>query len=161
MQRQISRKYLKNKKGESYRKTRNIIKSEKKLLKLNRRLTNIRKNYLHQITTEIINRKPKFITVEDLNVNGMIKNKHLSKSIQEQCFYEFYRQLEYKTKWNNIELRVVDRFYPSSKICHNCGAIKKDLKLSDRIYECECGYIEDRDYNASLNLRDATEYKIA
>ena len=161
LQRSISRKYLNNKRGGSYCKTSNIIKSEKKLLKLNKRLTNIRDNYLHLVTSEIINRKPKFITIEDLNVKGMMKNKHLSKAIQQQKLYEFRRQLEYKCKWNNIELRVVDRFYPSSKLCHNCGCIKSDLKLSDRVYICSCGYIEDRDYNASLNLRDAKIYNVA
>lgn len=161
LQRKISRKYLNNKKGDSYYKTSNIIKSEKKLLKLNHRLTNIRNNYLHSVTSEIINRKPKFITIEDLNVSGMMKNKHLSKAIQQQKLYEFRRQLEYKCRWNNIELRIVDRFYPSSKLCHCCGQIKSDLKLSDRVYKCDCGYIEDRDLNASLNLRDAEIYKIA
>ena len=161
LQRNVSHKYEKNKEGGRYKKTNRIIKSEKQLLKLNRKLINIRKNYIHQITTEIINRKPMFITIENLNVKGMMKNKHLSKAIQEQCFYEFYRQLEYKCKWNNIELRMVDRFYPSSKTCHHCGKVKKDLKLSDRIFKCNCGYIEDRDFNASLNLRDAKTYKIA
>ena len=161
LQRKVSRKYLINKKGVCYYKTSNIIKLENQLLKLNHRLTNIRGNYLHQVTSEIIKRKPSFITIEDLNVNGMMKNKHLSKAVAQQKFYEFKRQLEYKCKWNNIELRIVDRFYPSSKLCHNCGAIKKDLKLKDRIYKCECGYVEDRDYNASLNLRDAKIYKIA
>ena len=162
LQRQISKKYLINKKGDSYCKTSNIIKSEKRLLKLNKRLTNIRDNYLHQTTSEIINRKPMFITIEDLNVKGMMKNKHLSKSIQQQKLYEFRRQLEYKCKWNNIELRIVDRYFPSSKLCHECGSIKKDLKLSDRVYVCkECGNIIDRDYQASLNLRDATIYNIA
>ena len=162
LQRSISRKYLNNKKGDSYNKTSNIIKSEKKLLKLNHRLTNIRNDYLHKTTSEIINRKPKFITIEDLNVSGMMKNKHLSKAIQDQKLYEFRRQLEYKCKWNNIELRIVDRFYPSSKLCHECGNIKKNLKLSDRIYICEeCGCVLDRDFNASLNLKDATIYKIA
>ena len=160
LQRSISRKYLNNKKGDSYCKTSNIIKGEKELLKLNKRLTHIRDNYLHQVTSEIVKRKPSFITIEDLNVKGMMKNKHLSKAIQQQKLYEFRRQLEYKCKWNNIELRIVDRFYPSSKLCHNCGCIKSDLKLSDRVYICSCGYIEDRDYNASLNLRDAKIYKI-
>ena len=162
LQRSISRKYLKNKKGGRYIKTSNIIKSEKKLLKLNHRLTNIRNNYLHEVTSEIINRKPMFITIEDLNVGGMIKNKHLSKSVQQQKFYEFRRQLEYKCKWNNIELRIVDRYFPSSKLCHECGSIKKDLKLNDRIYICPaCGSVIDRDYQASLNLRDSKIYKIA
>lgn len=161
LQRSISKKFLNNKKGDSYIKTSNIIKSEKKLLKLNHRLTNIRNNYLHLVTSEIINRKPKFITIEDLNVSGMMKNKHLSKAIQQQKLYEFRRQLKYKCEWNNIELRIVDRFYPSSKLCHNCGQIKSDLKLSDRIYKCDCGYEEDRDYNASLNLRDCEIYNTA
>lgn len=162
LQRKISRKYLINKEGSSYKKTCNIIKSEKKLLKLNHRLTNIRDNYLHQTTSEIIKRNPSFITIEDLNVSGMMKNKHLSKSVQQQKFYEFRRQLEYKCKWNNIEVRIVDRYFPSSKLCHECGSIKKGLNLSDRIYICpECGNVTDRDYQASLNLRDVKIYKIA
>ena len=162
LQRKISKKYLKNKKGGRYNKTCNIIKSEQKLLKLNHRLTNIRNDYLHKTTSEIVNRKPMFITIEDLNVTGMMKNKHLAKAIQQQKLYEFRRQLEYKCKWNNIELRIVDKFYPSSKLCHECGHIKSDLKLSDRIYVCEeCGCVLDRDYNASLNLRDVEIYKIA
>ena len=162
LQRKISKKYIMNKKGDSYCKTSNIIKGEKKLLKLNKRLTKIRNNYLHQVTSDIIKRNPSFVTIEDLNVSGMMNNKHLSKSIQQQKFYEFHRKLEYKCKWNNMELRIVDRFYPSSKLCHECGVIKKDLKLSDRIYICpECGNKIDRDYNASLNLRDATIYEVA
>ncbi len=162
LQRKISKKYLKNKKGGSYCKTRNIIKSEKELLKLNHRLTNIRNDYLHKTTSSIVNRKPKFITIEDLNVSGMMKNKHLSKAIQQQKLYEFRKQLEYKTRWNNIELRIADRYFPSSKLCHECGAIKKDLKFKDRVYICEeCGNVIDRDYNASLNLRDCSTYKIA
>ena len=153
LQRKISIKYLMNKKGDSYCKTSNIIKAEKKLLKLNHRLTDIRQNYLHQITTEIINRKPKFIVLEDLNVKGMMKNKHLSEAVAEQCFYEFYRQIEYKSLWNNIKFIIADRFYASSKICSCCGATKRDLKLSDRIYKCDnCNAVIDRDKNASINL---------
>ncbi|CAG9701797.1 RNA-guided endonuclease InsQ/TnpB family protein [Clostridium neonatale] len=153
LQRKISRKYLINKKGDSYYKTSNIIKAEKKLLKLNHRLTDIRHNYLHQTTTEIINRKPKFIVLEDLNVKGMMKNKQLSEVVAEQCFYEFYRQIEYKSLWNNIKFIIADRFYASSKICSCCGAVKKDLKLSDRIYKCDnCNTVIDRDKNASINL---------
>ena len=157
LQRSISRKYENNKKGKIYCKTNNIIKSEKKLLKLNHRLTNIRQNYLHQVTSEIIKRKPSFIVVEDLNVNGMMKNKHLSKTIQEQKFYEFRRQVTYKTEWNNVKLIVADRWFPSSKLCSCCGNIKRDLKLSDRIYKCECGNIIDRDYQAALNLKQYGE----
>lgn len=157
LQRSISRKYLKNKKGESYCKTSNIIKSEKKLLKLNHRLTNIRHNHLHQTTSEIVKRKPSFICIEDLNASGMMKNKHLSKAVQQQCFYEFRRQIEYKSAWNNIPVIVADRFFPSSKLCSCCGKVNKDLKLSDRIYKCECGNVIDRDYQASLNLKSYGE----
>lgn len=153
LQRQISKKYELNKEGRSYCKTSNIIKSEKKLLKLNHRLTNIRHNYLHQITTEIINRKSMFIVLEDLNVSGMMKNKHLSNAIQQQCFYEFYRQIKYKSSWNNIKFVEADKWFPSSKTCSECGCIKEQLKLSDRVYVCEeCGCIIDRDLNASINL---------
>ena len=153
LQRSVSRKYEKNKKGESCCKTSNIIKREKELLKLNHRLTNIRHNYLNQITTEIAKTKPSFVCIEDLNVKGMMKNKHLSKAVQQQCFYEFRKQIEYKSAWNNIPVIIADRFFPSSKMCSCCGSIKKDLKLSDRIYKCECGNMIDRDYQASLNLK--------
>ena len=153
LQRSISRKYNMNKRGESYKKTSNIIKREKELLKVIKRLTNIRRNHLHQTTSEIVKRKPSFICIEDLNVSGMMKNKHLSKAIQQQGFYEFRRQIEYKFAWNNIPVIIADRFFPSSKLCSCCGMIKKDLKLSDRIYQCDCGNIIDRDYQASLNLK--------
>lgn len=153
LQRSVSRRYNKNKKGENYCKTSNIIKREKELLKIIKHLTNIRQNYLHQTTSEIIKRKPSFICIEDLNVSGMMKNRHLSKAVQEQKFYEFRRQIEYKAKWNNIPLIIADRFFPSSKMCSCCGHIKKDLKLSDRIYKCECGNIINRDFQASLNLK--------
>lgn len=153
LQRQISRKYELNREGRSYKKTSNIKKLEKELLKVNQRLTNIRHNYLHQTTTEIINRKPIFIVLESLNVVGMMKNKHLAKAIQQQCFYEFYRQIQYKCLWNNIKFIEADRFYPSSKTCSECGSVKKQLKLSEREYICEeCGCVIDRDYNASVNL---------
>lgn len=153
LQRSISRSYVKNKKGESYCKTNNIIKKEKELLKLNHRLTSIRKNYLHQTTSEIIKRKPSFICIEDLNVKGMMKNRRLSKSIQQQKLYEFGRQLKYKSELSGIPLIVADRWFPSSKLCSCCGCIKSDLKLSDRTYICECGNVIDRDYQAALNLK--------
>lgn len=153
LQRSISRKYEENKKGASYCKTSNIIKSEKELLKLNHRLTNIRQNYLHQTSAKIVKREPSFICIEDLNVSGMMKNKHLSKAVQQQGFYEFRRQIEYKSAWNNIPVIIADRFFPSSKLCSCCGSIKKDLKLSDRIYKCECGNVIDRDFQAALNLK--------
>ena len=153
LQRSVSRKYDKNKKGENYCKTSNIIKREKELLKISKRLTNIRHDYLHQTTSEIIKRKPSFICIEDLNVSGMMKNRHLSEAIQQQGLYEFRRQIEYKAKWNDIPVIIADRFFPSSKICSCCGHVKKDLKLSDRIYKCECGNIINRDFQASLNLK--------
>ena len=157
LQRSISRKYNMNKEGVRYCKTSNIIKREKELLKLIKRLTNIRRNHLHQITSEIVKRKPSFICIEDLNVSGMMKNKHLSKSIQQQGFYEFRRQIEYKSAWNNIPVIIADRFFPSSKLCSCCGEVKKDLKLSDRIYKCDCGNVIDRDCQASLNLKQYGE----
>ena len=153
LQRSVSRKYEKNKKGESYCKTRNIIKREKELLKVIKRLANVRHNYLHQTTSEIVKRKPSFICIEGLNVRGMMKNRHLSKSVQEQCFYEFRRQITYKSERNNIKVVIADRWFPSSKLCSCCGNVKKDLKLTDRIYKCDCGNIIDRDYQASLNLK--------
>ena len=153
LQRSISRGYEKNKKGASYCKTCNIIKREKELLKLNHRLTNIRQNHLHQTTTKMVNRKPRFICMEDLNVKGMMKNRHISKAVQQQGLGEFRRQMEYKAAWNGVKVIIADRFYPSSKLCSCCGKIKKDLKLSDRIYKCECGNVMDRDYQASLNLK--------
>ena len=153
LQRSISRKYEKNKKGVSYCKTSNIIKSKKELLKLNHRLAHIRQNYLHQTTTEIVKSKTSYIVLEDLNVSGMMKNRHLSKAIQQQGFYEFRRQIEYKSVWNNIPVIIADRIFPSSKLCSCCGAMKKDLKLSDRIYKCKCGNVIDRDYQAALNLK--------
>lgn len=177
LQRSVSRKYLmnnkdtinknnernikngfvklgtKNKKKGKYCKTHNIVKNEKLLLKVNHRLTNIRKNYLSQTTSEIVNRKPRFICIEDLNVSGMMKNRHLAKAVQDQGFFEFRKQLEYKCNDNGIQLIVADRFYPSSKLCSCCGRIKKDLKLSDRTYRCKCGNVIDRDFQAALNLR--------
>ena len=154
VQRSIARKYEKNKKGESYCKTKNIEKSEKQLLKINHRLTNLRQNYVHQITTKIVKREPSFLCIEDLNVKGMMKNKHLSKAVQQQSLGEVRRQLEYKCAWNGIPLVIADRFFPSSKLCSCCGTIKKELKLSDRTYHCEqCGLVIDRDYQASLNLK--------
>ena len=153
LQRSVSRKYEQNKKKGKYCKTNNIVKNEKVLLKVNHRLTNIRKNYLHQTTSEIVNRKPRFICMEDLNVSGMMKNRHLSKAVQNQGFFEFRKQMEYKCEITGIQLIIAKRFYPSSKLCSCCGAIKKDLKLSERIYKCVCGNVIDRDFQASINLR--------
>lgn len=153
LQRSVSRRYEKNKKGECYCKTRNLIKRQKELLKITKRLTNIRRNHLHQTTSAIIKRKPSFICIEDLNVRGMMKNRHLSKAVQQQGFYELRRQLQYKAERNNISVIIADRFFPSSKLCSCCGNVKSDLKLSDRIYRCTCGNTIDRDVQASLNLK--------
>ena len=153
LQRQVSRKYEQNKQGKQYIKTNNIIKLEKNINKLHKRLANIRNNYNHNITADIVNMNPQRIVIEDLNIKGMMKNKHLSNAIGKQGLYEITRQLEYKCKFKGIELIKADRFFPSSKTCSNCGHIKKDLKLSDRIYICpECGTVIDRDLNASINL---------
>lgn len=153
-QRQVSRKYIKNKEGNRYLKTANILKLEKKIRLLYRKLSNIRNNYLHQVTNDIVKTKPYQINIEDLNISGMMKNRHLSKSIQEQGLYTFTKYLEYKCEWHGIKLVKIDRWYPSSKTCNSCGAIKSNLKLSDRVFKCECGYVEDRDLNASYNIRD-------
>ena len=165
-QRKLSRKYeslkIRNKNIKEGRATRqNIQKQVVKVQKLHQRLTNIRTDYINKIVSSIIKQKPSYITIEDLNVKGMMKNKHLSKAIASQKFFEFKTKLISKCKQNNIELRIVDRFYPSSKTCSQCGKVKKDLKLSDRIYKCDCGFTIDRDLNASINLKNAKEYKIA
>lgn len=152
LQRRVSRKYQNNKEGSKFVKTCNIIKLEKQIKLLQRRLSNIRKNYLHQTTASIVKTKPRRIVIEDLNVSGMMKNRHLAKAIQKQGFYEFRRQLEYKAKHKGIEFVIANRFFPSSKTCSNCGIINKNLKLSDRMFNCECGFSIDRDLNASLNL---------
>ena len=155
----LSRKYENLKKGEVTQKA-NIQKQRLKVQKLYHRIYNIRTDYINKTIAEIVKTKPSYITIEDLNVKGMMKNRHLSKAIQQQKFYELRIKLQTKCKENGIELRIVDRWYPSSKMCHCCGNIKKDLKLSDRIYRCECGYVEDRDLNAALNLRDAVTYRV-
>ena len=159
-QRSLSRKYENLKKGGSTQK-RNIQKQRLKIQKLHHRIDNIRTDYINKIIAEIVKTKPSYITIEDLNVSGMMKNKHLSKAVASQKFYEFKTKLLAKCRENGIELRIVDRWFPSSKTCHCCKNIKKDLKLSDRIFRCDCGYIEDRDFNAALNLRDATTYEVA
>ncbi|RGF80355.1 RNA-guided endonuclease InsQ/TnpB family protein, partial [Blautia sp. OF03-13] len=129
--------------------------------KLHHKIDNIRTDYINKTIAEIVKTKPSYITIEDLNVSGMMKNKHLSRAVASQRFYEFRIKLKAKSRENGIELRVADRWYPSSKICHCCGMIKKDLKLSNRIFRCHCGYVKDRDFNAALNLRDVKTYKIA
>ena len=152
-QRARSRKYESNRKGNVYVKTRNIEKAEDKLRRIHARIANIHSNYIHQTTHSLVSLLPKRVVMEDLNVVGMMKNRHLSKAIGEQCFNEFIRQMKYKCEWNGIEFIQVDRFYPSSKRCSCCGNIKTNLKLNDRIYKCDkCGAVIDRDYNAAINL---------
>ena len=159
-QRSLSRKYENLKKGESTQRA-NIQKQKLKVQKLHHKMDNIRTDYINKTIAEIVKTKPSYITIEDLNVKGMMKNRCLSKAVASQKFYEFRTRLKAKCDENGIELRVADRFYPSSKTCHHCGSVKKNLKLSDRIYRCECGYVADRDLNAALNLKDAKTYRIA
>ena len=159
-QRCLSRKYENLKKGEVTQRA-NIQKQKLKVQKLHHKIDNVRTDYINKTIAEIVKTKPSYITIEDLNVKGMMKNRYLSKSVASQKFYEFRAKLPSKCNENGIELRVVARWYPSSKMCHRCGRIKRDLKLSDRIYRCECSYVEDRDFNAALNLRDAITYEVA
>ena len=159
-QRSLSRKYENLKKGESTQRA-NIRKQKLKVQKLHHKMDNIRTDHINKTIAEIVKTKPSYITIEDLNVKGMMKNRCLSKAVASQKFYEFRTRLKAKCDENGIELRVADRFYPSSKTCHHCGSVRKNLKLSDRIYRCECGYVADRDLNAALNLKDAKTYKIA
>ncbi|HBF5147123.1 TPA: transposase [Clostridioides difficile] len=165
-QRKLSRKYeslkVRNKNIKEGVATRqNIQKQIVKVQKIHQRLANIRTDYINKTVSQVIEQKPSYITIEDLNVSGMMKNKHLSKAISSQKFFEFRTKLTAKCKQNNIELRVVDRWYPSSKTCSQCGEVNKGLKLKDRVYKCECGLSIDRDLNASINLKNAKKYKIA
>lgn len=153
LQRSISRKYEANKQGNKYIKTKNIERLENKLRKLYCHISNIRQNYIHQCTHALVSLLPSRVVMEDLNITGMMKNRHLARAIQEQCLYEFIRQMRYKCEWNGIEFVQANRFYPSSKTCSCCGNVKRDLKLSDRTYKCDiCGLTIDRDYNAAINL---------
>lgn len=163
-QRCLSRKYESKKKkgGKTVTASANIEKQKLKVQKLHQRIKHIREDYENKVIHEIVKQKPRFITVEDLNVKGMMKNKHLAKAVAAQRFNNLLVKLKRKAEIIGIEFRVVDIFYPSSKTCHCCGHIHKDLKLKDRVYVCpKCGYTEDRDFNASLNLRDAKKYRLA
>lgn len=163
-QRCLSRKYESKKKkgGKTVTDSANIEKQKLKVQKLHQRIKHIREDYENKVIHEIVKQKPRFITVEDLNVKGMMKNKHLAKAVAAQRFNNLLVKLKRKAEIIGIEFRVVDIFYPSSKTCHCCGHIHKDLKLKDRVYVCpKCGYTEDRDFNASLNLRDAKKYRLA
>lgn len=159
LQRKVSKKYEKNKEGRSYVKTANIIKLEKNIRKLHKRLDNIRTDYRHKVTTEIVKTKPSKIVMEKLNVSGMMKNKHLSKSIQQQGFYEFSRFIQYKAARQGTEFVEAHPWYPSSKTCSVCGYVKIKLSLSERKFKCECcGTVIDRDKNAAINL---SRYKVS
>ncbi len=165
-QKRLSKKYETNKKkggnsATSYR-GRNIDKQQLKVQKLHQKLTNIRHDYINKVIYTLVKTNPMYITIEDLNVRGMMKNKHLAKSIAQQNFYYFKERFEQKCTEYDTELRTVSRFYPSSKTCSVCGSYKKDLKLNDRVYKCEyCGAIKDRDLNAAINLAKCNEYTIA
>ena len=164
-QRRLSRKYeafkARNKDEKGVATRQNIQKQKLKVQRVHYRLDCIRTDYLNKSVSTLVKTKPAYITIEDLNVKGMMKNRHLSKAVAQMKFYELRTKLTCKCAEQGTELRVVNRFYPSSKMCHNCGRIKKDLKLNDRVYRCECGYEADRDFNAALNLRDAKEYLVA
>ena len=155
VQKAISRKYeVGNKLNEKkYQKTNQILKYEKLAKRIYRKISNIRKDQRHKITRELVNLSPAVVIMEDLNVKGMMKNKHLSRSIAEMGFNDFIRTMKYKCEESNIKFFQVDRFFPSSKTCSHCGCIHKNLKLSDRIFECpSCGFTIDRDFNAAVNL---------
>lgn len=153
LQRAVSRKYEANKQGNKYVKTKNIEKLEQEICRVHARITNIRDDYIHQTTHKLVSMLPRRVVMEDLNVSGMMKNKHLSRAISEQCFYKFIEYMRYKCEWIGIEFAQADRFYPSSKTCSCCGEVKRDLKLKDRTYTCSsCGLVIDRDYNAAINL---------
>lgn len=164
-QRRLSRKYeafkMRNKNEKGVATRQNIQKQKLKVQRVHYRLYCMRTDYLNKSVSTLVKTKPAYITIEDLNVKGMMKNRHLSKAVAQMKFYELRTKLTRKCAEQGIELRVVNRFYPSSKMCHNCGRIKKDLKLNDRVYRCECGYEADRDFNAALNLRDAKQYSVA
>ena len=155
LQKKISRAYEKNKEGKKYVKTNNIIKMERQLKLICRRLSNIRKTYIHTVTAEIVKTKPSCIAIEDLAVSNLMKNKHCSKAIQDAMWYFFRQCLEYKAQFSGVELKLANRFFPSSKKCNKCGSVKKFLSLNERTYICKCcGFLCDRDLNAAYNLRD-------
>ena len=161
LQRKVSRKYLINK-CNKHNKTKNIIKLERRIKLIHRSLKNIRINHIRKFVSELVKKQPQHIAIEDLNVKGMMRNKHLAKDIANCSFYTIKEHLIRKAKERNIVVRLVDRFYPSSKTCSNCGSYKKNLKLSQRVYHCDhCQEEIDRDFNASLNIATTDEYKLA
>ena len=161
LQRKVSRKYLINK-CNKHNKTKNIIKLERRIKLIHRSLKNIRINHIRKFVSELVKKQPQYIAIEDLNVKGMMRNKHLAKDIANCSFYTIKEHLIRKAKERNIVVRLVDRFYPSSKTCSNCGSYKKDLKLSQRVYHCNsCQKEIDRDFNASRNIATTDRYKLA
>ena len=161
LQRKVSRKYLINK-CNKHNKTKNIIKLEKRIKLIHRSLKNIRINHIRKFVSELIKKQPQYIAIEDLNVKGMMRNKHLAKDIANCSFYTIKEHLIRKAIERSIVVRLVDRFYPSSKTCSNCGSYKKNLKLSQRVYHCNsCQVKIDRDFNASLNIATTDKYKLA
>ena len=161
LQRKVSRKYLINK-CNKHNKTKNIIKLERRIKLIHRSLKNIRINHIRKFVSELVKKQPQYIAIEDLNVKGMMRNKHLAKDIANCSFYTIKEHLIRKAKERNIVVRLVDRFYPSSKTCSNCGSYKKDLKLSQRVYHCDnCQEKIDRDFNASLNIANSDKYVLA
>ena len=161
LQRKVSRKYLINK-CNKHNKTKNIIKLERRIKLIHRSLKNIRINHIRKFVSELVKKQPQHIAIEDLNVKGMMRNKHLAKDIANCSFYTIKEHLIRKAKERNIVVRLVDRFYPSSKTCSNCGSYKKDLKLSQRVYHCNsCQKEIDRDFNASRNIARTDRYKLA
>ena len=161
LQRKVSRKYLINK-CNKHNKTKNIIKLERRIKLIHRSLKNIRINHIRKFVSELVKKQPQYIAIEDLNVKGMMRNKHLAKDIANCSFYTIKEHIIRKAKERNIVVRLVDRFYPSSKTCSNCGSYKKELKLSQRIYHCNsCQKEIDRDFNASRNIATTDRYKLA
>ena len=161
LQRKVSRKYLINK-CNKHNKTKNIIKLEKRIKLIHRSLKNIRINHIRKFVSELVKKQPQYIAIEDLNVKGMKRNKHLAKDISNCSFYTIREHLIRKATERSIVVRLVDRFYPSSKTCSKCGGYKKDLKLSQRVYHCNnCQEKIDRDFNASLNIATTDRYKLA
>ena len=160
LQRKVSRKYLINK-CNKHNKTKNIIKLERRIKLIHRSLKNIRINHIRKFVSELVKKQPQYIAIEDLNVKGMMRNKHLAKDIANCSFYTIKEHLIKKAKERNIVVRLVDRFYPSSKTCSNCGSYKKNLKLSQRVYHCDnCEEEIDRDFNASRNIATTDKYKL-
>ena len=161
LQRRVSRKYLINK-CNKHNKTKNIIKLERRIKLIHRSLKNIRINHIRKFVSELVKKQPQYIAIEDLNVKGMMRNKHLAKDISNCSFYTIREILIRKATERRIAVRLVDRFYPSSKTCSNCGGYKKNLKLSQRVYHCNsCQVKIDRDFNASLNIATTDKYKLA